>query len=360
MSSFDSQEPETRPPVYSRKDKSLGLLCSNFLRLYGGEGVGPIELVEAAGKLGVERRRMYDVVNILESIGIIARKGKNQYSWKGFGEVPGILEELKEEGLGEKFKYSGVLCNSVKVSKDNENRVSPSLENNLEDYSTASSRSDNRRDKSLVLFTQSFIKLFLCFDVDSITIDDAAKALPGDKHDARALRTKVRRLYDIANVFSSLNLIEKIYDPVSGKAAFRWVGWKAKPKDGSDSDLDLNEKKRMFGIDITNYSSKRNRLDSSKVESSINWKLNQKVDMPMHNRQGDLEIVHERIKLEQHSKHSSKGIVFGPFAPVNVPGFKDPEKKRLIEVQENLNSTYYPQYHNQGRKPNIPGAIDAP
>lgn len=104
----------------------------------------------------------------------------------------------------------------------------------------------------------------------------------------------------------------------------------------------------MFGIDITNYSSKRNKLDTSGVDSSINWKLNQKVDMPMHNRQGDLENVHERIKLDEHSKHSSKGIVFGPFAPVNWSGFKDPEKKRLIEVQENLNSTYCPQYHNQG------------
>ncbi|KAE8021605.1 hypothetical protein FH972_007481 [Carpinus fangiana] len=166
---------------------------------------------------------MYDVVNILESIG--QEKETTNTHGKGFGEVPGILEEVKEEGLGEKFKNSGVLSNSVKV--------------------------------------------------DSITIDDAAKALPGDKHDARALRTKVRRLYDIANVFSSLNLIEKIYKPASGKAAFR------------------------------------------------------------------------RIKLEQHSKHSSKGIVFSPFGPVNVLGFKDPAKKRLIEFQENLNSTYYPQYHNQ-------------
>lgn len=347
MSSFDSQDPETRPPVYSRKEKSLGLLCSNFLRLYGGEGVGTIELDDAAGKLGVERRRMYDVVNILESIGIIARKGKNQYSWKGLGEVSGILDELKEEGLEEKFKYSGVFCNSVKVSKDNENRVSSSLKTNSEDYSTASSRSDNRRDKPLVRLTQSFIKLFLCLDVDSILIDDAAKALLGDGHDTRALRTKIRRLYDITNAFSSMNLIEKIYDRASRKAAFRWLGWQAKPEDGSDSDLYLNEKKRMFGIDITNYSSKRNKLDTSGVDSSINRKLNQKVDMPMHNRQGDLENVHERIKLDEHSKHSSKGIVFGPFAPVNWSGFKDPEKKRLIEVQENLNSTYCPQYHNQ-------------
>lgn len=147
-------------------------------------------------------------------------------------------------------------------------------------------------------------------------------------------------MFIFSDHFSFFLIDTQIYDRASGKAAFRWLGWKAKPEDGSDSDLYLNEKKRLFGIDITNYCSKRNKLDTSEVDSSTNWKLNQKVDMPRHNRQGDLETVHERIKLDEHSEHSSKGIVFGPFAPVNLPGFKDPEKKILIEGQENLNSTY--------------------
>ncbi|XP_041006188.1 E2F transcription factor-like E2FF isoform X2 [Juglans microcarpa x Juglans regia] len=320
MSSLDLQNPETRPPAYHRKEKSLGLLCSNFLRLYSEEGVATFELDDAASKLGVERRRMYDVVNILESIRIIAKKGKNQYSWKGFGEVPRALEELK-------------------VSKNIENGVPSSLQNNWEARSTASLRRDNRRDKSLVILTQSFIKLFLCSDMDFILLDDAAQALLGDNHDTTALRTKVRRLYDIANVFSSMNMIEKTHFPESRKPAFRWLGWKEKRENGSDTPSDLNEsKKRLFGIDITNDISKRNR-----VESSTNCINQTAIDVPMHNRHGDLRIVHDGIKLKQRSKHSSKGIEFGPFAPVNVSGLKDPERRRVIEFQENLTSTYRPQ-----------------
>ena len=45
----------------------LIVLCS-FLNLYGTEEGKCISLDEAASRLGVERRRIYDIVNVLESI----------------------------------------------------------------------------------------------------------------------------------------------------------------------------------------------------------------------------------------------------------------------------------------------------
>lgn len=38
------------------------------------------------------------------------------------------------------------------------------------------------------------------------------------------VKTKIRRLYDIANVLSSLRLIEKTHTSETRKPAFRWLG----------------------------------------------------------------------------------------------------------------------------------------
>ncbi|KAK8586896.1 hypothetical protein V6N13_085913 [Hibiscus sabdariffa] len=321
MSSFVSQESESNSrSLYCRKEKSLGLLCSNFLALYNHDSVQTIGLDDAASKLGVERRRIYDVVNILESIGVVARKGKNQYLWKGFGEIPKTLGKLKALDENESAE-------SLYVKNEGQYNLSESAK-----------RSDSKREKSLWLITQNFVKLFLRSDAELITLDSAAFALLGDVQNSTTVRTKVRRLYDIANVLSSINLIEKTHHPESRKPAFRWLGWGAKLHNGSTTALELNEsKKRMFGTEITNHGLKR-----MKTSSSVHQKLNQKENMAMHIKLDSVEYEH---KMEPQSKPCSKGFAFGPFTPTAISSGN--KNERPSRDWESLASTYKPQYLNQ-------------
>ncbi|KAL7294028.1 hypothetical protein TKK_0012597 [Trichogramma kaykai] len=88
----------------SRYEKSLGLLTTRFVGLLQKAKDGVLDLKVAADLLEVrQKRRIYDITNVLEGIGLIEKKSKNSIQWKGAGpgcnsqEVGEKLSGLKEE-----------------------------------------------------------------------------------------------------------------------------------------------------------------------------------------------------------------------------------------------------------------------
>uniref|UniRef100_A0A1B6E4X6 E2F/DP family winged-helix DNA-binding domain-containing protein n=1 Tax=Clastoptera arizonana TaxID=38151 RepID=A0A1B6E4X6_9HEMI len=88
----------------SRFEKSLGLLTTRFVSLLQQAPEGVLDLKVAADLLAVkQKRRIYDITNVLEGIGLIEKKNKNIIQWKGAGpgcnsqETSAKLNSLKNE-----------------------------------------------------------------------------------------------------------------------------------------------------------------------------------------------------------------------------------------------------------------------
>ncbi|XP_034488692.1 transcription factor E2f1 [Drosophila innubila] len=67
----------------NRADTSLGILTKKFVDLLQESPDGVVDLNDASNRLAVQKRRIYDITNVLEGIGILEKKSKNNIQWRG-------------------------------------------------------------------------------------------------------------------------------------------------------------------------------------------------------------------------------------------------------------------------------------
>lgn len=113
-------------PVFSscRCDSSLGLLTNKFVQLLTSN-VGNMDLNHAVTTLQVKKRRIYDITNVLEGIGLIKKISKNSVSWvrdttrtEYIQYTPqfSLISEI-EEHLEQHIKKLKILLHSLVCSK---------------------------------------------------------------------------------------------------------------------------------------------------------------------------------------------------------------------------------------------------
>jgi E2F/DP family winged-helix DNA-binding domain len=148
---------------YSRKTKSLGVLAENFCQIFAARPPYTEIIIDSISTdLGVERRRIYDVVNILESIRVVVKKAKNTYCWMGSGHLPCMFALLQREAF-DIYPDDAVRNGLIKAH--------PSRQQ------SNSGRSKDTR--SLSRLSQHFLEVYLAGNVE-VSLPDASDKIHGE------------------------------------------------------------------------------------------------------------------------------------------------------------------------------------
>ncbi|KAK9266188.1 hypothetical protein L1049_025752 [Liquidambar formosana] len=98
-----------------RYDSSLGLLTKKFISLIQEAKDGTLDLNNTADVLEVQKRRIYDITNVLEGIGLIEKTSKNHIQWKGFGMLG--PKELDDEVSRLKAGIEGLYAQECRLDE---------------------------------------------------------------------------------------------------------------------------------------------------------------------------------------------------------------------------------------------------
>ncbi|XP_041711478.2 transcription factor E2F2 [Coregonus clupeaformis] len=125
------------PGERTRYDTSLGLLTKKFVGLLSQSPDGVLDLNWATEVLEVQKRRIYDITNVLEGVQLIRKKSKNNIQWMVGGVFEGsasggekscaLRKELGELERAEKALEDLITSSSTQLKELTEHRENQQL-----------------------------------------------------------------------------------------------------------------------------------------------------------------------------------------------------------------------------------------
>lgn len=79
----------------SRRENTLGGLATKFIELITKAPNTSLDVRQAVRELSVQKRRIYDITNVLEGVGLVEKKHKNRMQWTGTVVPPVNLKTQK-------------------------------------------------------------------------------------------------------------------------------------------------------------------------------------------------------------------------------------------------------------------------
>ena len=101
-----------------RRENSLGKLTQKFIKYIQKAPNQSIDINEAADVLSVQKRRIYDITNVFEGVGLIEKTQKNHIRWK----KPVNLNDMNRDEA-ELFKQKSILNNLEYEDQDVNDKI---------------------------------------------------------------------------------------------------------------------------------------------------------------------------------------------------------------------------------------------
>ena len=238
---------QDHPPCKSGSTLLFERLAARFGGAAGGEcadaATAPpssppiMKLDDLAADCGVPRRRLYDILNVLEAVDVASRVGKLAYVWRGESNLPSLLDTLAADQIsGAPVDESGRRGGGA-AGRAARAAASDSSSGSGSGGGGAGGGGGGPAPQSLWALSKKFVRLLLTSEgplalpvaAEALVGGVSARAACGPGELQQALVTAERRLYDVASILCCVGLIEKEVTGGSGGGrggrapAFGWA-----------------------------------------------------------------------------------------------------------------------------------------